>query len=1404
MQEELEKVLSEEDFKNASQKELIVALIDSIYPKLAGKFLLAEIISKLPTSKGIKKWEAAAGDIDEIHQALKAKGWYHKKNLTISAENKHAIITYLVKDEAYANIVKALPNIFRYAREATDWVVVKANCLFYSNDKDFAENPNPHYLEPKYYANNAPDDFFKNMLRANKYAMVTHNIINALEDPITEDYYEALHLQMKHCDEVDNMWSVYFFDYIAFINYDLERFPPEIERLIEYLVPESLPVYSNYFNLFLDFCNAKSPEACLVLAKKFKQSLREFRRLYEDNKHTFDDYYETIYIFCLARAYNLPDAKEAIYKDYQAYLKYAYIDRDKLQVFNDFFRANNHVTAKEIMLRIQKKEEQEKLIGLDLLIDAVALYNLQREIKRDTWLFELLRKKFHELKDLNKFLSTIFAQIISALIPHIDIAISDEESEEYFNYMAKYPCFDFVGISARALSWQARIDAIHNFITTSKDGKEAKKKVSNNPKRLVWFVNFNFKEITPYEQSFSKDAWTKGRKVSVGKLKNNTAEYTYLTEQDKELIQKSIKKDYWADHHEVEYNNGLLYLVDHPLVFDEQSGENILLELKEAELQVELIKADKKKAKKGEEVEDMYRLSFALPKDTPCTATECIRKNTYSVMPISVDHVRLKELMGADELIVPQSVHEKVLDLVSYEGSPVKVNLAMDLKELQGSKVNAIPTFRLKQITIPSAIGLEIQAIVRPYEESKNCFTPTKGTNNFVTRVNDEPIKIIRDFDKEKEELDILLEKSPILKDNLINEDYNWDFRESEEAFQALLELQNAEASIEWFNSSPLRVSKPVDPSSMKLKVKGQKDWFSLSGDVELDYNLVLDMMTLVQGIRKHKGKFIPLSDGQVIALTEDFRRVLEKIEKFTQIDTKEIRLHPLAIPAFDIAIMEIESRTYENADSSLKWKEWKEKFDNLEEEISLPKSLQAELRPYQIEGYSWLASLTKIGVGACLADDMGLGKTLQTIALLLYLRQTTITKEEEKPILIVAPTSVCHNWELEFKKFAPSFEVSRITAANSKKERAKIIENLSANQVLIIGYSLLVTEISILKEKEFKLAVFDEAQALKNAQTLRSKSSILLNANSKIALTGTPIENSLEDLWSIFNIINPNLLGSKESFNEKFGYSSGRKALKSLVNPFILRRTKNTVLEELPSRTDQTIIIEPSAEEAAFYEALRMQAKKNIAEEREKMQDKKFARFRILAELTKLRQAACNPVLIHSDSTIESSKMATLINLVKNLTENNHQALIFSQFTGHLKLVYEEIQKLGINTFYLDGSTPEKKRAELVASFQNGQADLFCISLKAGGQGLNLTAADYVIHLDPWWNPAVEDQASDRAYRIGQTRPVTIYRLIMQGSVEEKILELHSTKRELAEDILSETDSASRLSLDDLMNLLN
>ena len=386
--------------------------------------------------------------------------------------------------------------------------------------------------------------------------------------------------------------------------------------------------------------------------------------------------------------------------------------------------------------------------------------------------------------------------------------------------------------------------------------------------------------------------------------------------------------------------------------------------------------------------------------------------------------------------------------------------------------------------------------------------------------------------------------------------------------------------------------------------------------------------------------------------------------------------------------------------------------------------------------------------------------------------------------------------------------------------DREACIEKLGNNDVLICSYGLLVQSSLYLQDKPWRTVVLDEAQAIKNHQTKRWQAVTRLNANCRIALTGTPIENHLGELWSIFRFLNPGLLGSLAKFQQKFVNEIENnkdpiimKGLQQLVQPYILRRLKKEVLKELPEKTEQTIIIEPSIEELAFYEALRKKAlnkinKINTDTDTDLVKDGsknkgKSNRFSILAEITKLRQACCHATLVDPEIDLENSKIKMFIDTVQRLLENKHKVLVFSQYVRYLAIIQEKLRENKISYQYIDGAVSPKQRKQRVADFQAGKGDVFLLSLKAGGTGINLTEADYVIHLDPWWNPAVEDQASDRAHRIGQDKPVTIYRFIMRNTIEEKIITMHKKKRDLASGLLDGSGMSGKLSEEELIALM-
>ena len=433
----------------------------------------------------------------------------------------------------------------------------------------------------------------------------------------------------------------------------------------------------------------------------------------------------------------------------------------------------------------------------------------------------------------------------------------------------------------------------------------------------------------------------------------------------------------------------------------------------------------------------------------------------------------------------------------------------------------------------------------------------------------------------------------------------------------------------------------------------------------------------------------------------------------------------------------------------------------------------------------------------------MGAWQTTWALAKQFSPWQSYCSEQLKGPSLVVAPTSVSTNWLSEVSRFTPTLNIVQLTG----KDRAETIARLDKFDLLITTYTLLQQEVENLAKINWQTIILDEAQAIKNAATKRSQAAMALNGAFKLITTGTPIENHLGELWNLFNFINPGLLGTHHQFNERYAipierYNNrdARLKLKKLIRPFILRRIKSQVLEELPPRTEVTLEVAMSAEEMHFYEALRQ----NALEILERAGDNAKGRhLQILTEIMKLRQACCNPRLISKDTRIASSKLEIFSSVIEELIASRHKALVFSQFIGHLDIIREYLDRQNITYQYLDGSTSSRQRKERVEAFQAGKGDLFLISLKAGGLGLNLTAADYVIHMDPWWNPAVEDQASDRAHRIGQTRPVTIYRLVCKNTIEEKIVTLHQEKRDLADSLLEGTDMSGRLSSAELINLI-
>ena len=450
-----------------------------------------------------------------------------------------------------------------------------------------------------------------------------------------------------------------------------------------------------------------------------------------------------------------------------------------------------------------------------------------------------------------------------------------------------------------------------------------------------------------------------------------------------------------------------------------------------------------------------------------------------------------------------------------------------------------------------------------------------------------------------------------------------------------------------------------------------------------------------------------------------------------------------------------------------------------------LPDGILAELRPYQLTGYKWLKTLADNELGGILADDMGLGKTLQSI---VYIASEVMTDKREHH-LIVCPTSLIYNWQDEIENFAPRIKALVITG--NPVERQEAIERYREYDVLITSYPLIRRDINLYEKLEFHTVFIDEAQFIKNDSSLNAKSVKRLRAKHRFALTGTPIENSLSELWSIFDFIMPEYLYSHNRFVELYEkpiMKEDEKALFDLhqhIEPFILRRMKKDVLTELPDKYETKMLTDLSEGQRLVYLSFLENVRSELHSEIEDSGVEKN-RIKILAALTRLRQICCHPSTFLENYQGGSGKLELLMEIIPEAIANDHRILVFSQFTSMLRIIESELNELDIPYFYLEGSTPTQDRNDYVKRFNNGEGKVFLISLKAGGTGLNLTGADTVIHYDPWWNPAVEDQATDRAYRIGQQNKVHVMKLITKGTIEEKIFKLQRKKKELSDSIIS------------------
>lgn len=743
------------------------------------------------------------------------------------------------------------------------------------------------------------------------------------------------------------------------------------------------------------------------------------------------------------------------------------------------------------------------------------------------------------------------------------------------------------------------------------------------------------------------------------------------------------------------------------------------------------------------------------------------------------------------EAVFDQETAERFADLVAAAANPLQVQINLP-ERLAGPEQPLEPNIELHlspfgkeslMVSLRVACDLVREAPVPGMEPDRLRVATAAGRFQLLRALEEEAMRA--DEIAGVLELGRLSYESP----------YTWIAEtpdESLDLIQRIQQLGEDAPTVCWPKSQPMRIIGEITPQRLQVRLTSQRDWFGVEGVAQLE-GLEIPLAELLAALRGGR-RFVPLGDGQFAMISEQLRQRLNSIQDVSTTESGQIRVSRAATAVIEEALGT--DITFE-ADSS-----WRDALDRLRTAKTLqpkvPANLMADLREYQKSGYSWLARLAHWGIGGCLADDMGLGKTVQTLGIL-------IDRSSKGAALIIAPTSVGSNWQREAERFAPSLKPKLYR----EHDRQTLIDSAGPGDLIITSYQLLQRDVERFTARSWYTLVLDEAQFIKNFQTKTAQAVRQLDADWRIALSGTPLENHLGELWSLMRTVSPGLLGSWDRFRKNFaepierqGNRDRLQALGRVVRPFILRRTKKEVLSELPERTEVVRYAELSTEERKKYDAARMAAINELTQP-EGEEGEAQMRIRVLAWLTRLRQLSCHPALVDKRWTESSAKLDLFMEIVEELREGEHRALVFSQFVQHLSLLREALDKAGVTYQYLDGSTPAAKRQEAVDRFQAGEGDLFLISLKAGGTGLNLTAADYVIHMDPWWNPAVEDQATDRAHRIGQQRAVTVYRLVAKDTIEQQILALHADKRELISGVLDGADRAGRMSTDELVSLI-
>jgi superfamily II DNA or RNA helicase len=949
--------------------------------------------------------------------------------------------------------------------------------------------------------------------------------------------------------------------------------------------------------------------------------------------------------------------------------------------------------------------------------------------------------------------------------------------------------------------WQVALSALRAL---GEPAPAASGAASTPDHRVVWLVetgdNGAIRGLVPHDQKRGPRGWGQLKEVPLSRLQRGAQT---LTPADAGIV-RAIRQEAFGRGLRLDMAQAMGALFNHPFVAFSDAPEQFV-ELVEAGPELEVVD-------EGERLRVRMQPSLQVANDAAVArwaGSEAEQKELDALRLVSIwrdgpqraklirltaSQKRVAQLLGPTGLDIPRQGAAQLQEVLTGLGSHFRIH-ADDAETAQAARELPAES-RLRAELQPVGDGLQLRLVAAPfgadYATVGPRLIPGRGRARVVATLKGESVGVQRDLKLERQHLDWVLDTCPMLDELPQDAPCEWLLDAADDALALVERLQphTSILALDWPQGRPVRVTSGALDQLM-LKVKTHENWLALDGKLKVDEELVVGLQQLIAFATEGKSRFMPLGDGRFLALTQELRERVADIAAVTEKQTArannpdEVRAPSIAAPWLQAAMQGAQVEHDAAYAARLM------ALDDARRIVPvLPSTLQAELRPYQEEGFEWAMRLASAGLGACLADDMGLGKTLQALAVML-------ARAANGPTLVVMPTSLIGNWRSEASRFAPALRVHVYAERGSTTERASVIAEMGKHDVLLVSYPMLQIDGEAFTDKLWATLVLDEAQAIKNAAAKRSQAVFALQATFRLAMSGTPIENRLGELWSVMRACNPGLLGTMARFNERFANlierqhdRGAQRTLKRLIAPFILRRTKAQVLSDLPPRTELVLQVQGDDAEKAHYEALRREAL--VAAEKSLSGDGAGqAHLNILAGLTRLRRAACDPRLVTPTLKRPGAKVTAFAELATELVANGHKALVFSQFVDFLALLREPLDAAGIGYQYLDGSTPSAERTRRVDAFQNGEGDLFLISLKAGGFGLNLTVADYVVIADPWWNPAAEDQASGRAHRIGQQRPVTVYRLVNTGTLEEKILTLHQTKRELADSVLESDGEA-------------